>query len=96
MLVGTIQRAHRSPFAGRGIVAGTDPGLVTVGGAPAARRIFLFDSLTFKAIARQWSASDGTYRFDGVNPSRDFTVLSVDHLEIYNAVVRDGISPKPY
>lgn len=96
MLVGTIQRAHRAPFAGRGFVAGQAPGLVTVGGAPAARRVVLIDSLTLKPVARTWSAADGTYRLNGINPNREFTVVGFDHFEIYNAVIRDGIKPKPY
>lgn len=94
MLVGTIQRAHRSPFAGPGFIAGTPPGLVTVGGAPGARRVFLFDELTLKPVARTWSAADGTYRFDGVTPARKFVAVSFDHTHIWQAVIRDGITPK--
>lgn len=94
MLVGTIQRAHRTPFDGRGFIAGESPGLVTVGGAPSDRRVFVLDALTLRAVARAWSGSDGTYRFDGLNPDREFVVIGFDHRRVWNAVIRDGIKPK--
>lgn len=82
---------HR--VAGNGYIAGIAPGLVTVGGAPSARRVLLQDDLTRAIVASTMSKPDGTYRFDHLAPDRRYTVTGFDHNHVYNAVIRDNLTP---
>lgn len=83
----------KGPLTGNGVIAGTAPGLVTVAGAPAARRVLVFDAATNRLAARVGSNGDGTYRIDRLNGRRRYTVIAFDHQSVYNAVIRDNITP---
>lgn len=80
-------------LSGSGYIAGEAPGLVTVAGVPARRRVELRDKTTGRLVGVTLSGSDGTYRFDGLNPARKFVVMAFDHQLVYNAVIRDNITP---
>ncbi len=80
-------------FAGNGFIAGIAPGIVTVAGAPARRRVNLHDAITGRRLGSVVSAADGTYRFDGLNPARRYYVTAFDHQQVFNAVIRDNITP---
>lgn len=69
-------------------------GKVTIEGVPAARKVRLFDALTGLLIAEAWSRKDGHYRFDFLDPSRDYFVLAHDHVRQFNAVIADWIKPE--
>ncbi|MFW6024081.1 MAG: hypothetical protein ACOC8P_00500 [Dichotomicrobium sp.] len=84
----------RSTFFGTGIIAGQLPGIVTVAGAPAARQIVLHVQHTHRSVAVTYSAPDGTYRFDHIDPNRRYYVTAFDHTRRFNAVIRDNITPK--
>ena len=63
------------PWKGVGYIAGEAPdGLVTFNGAGAVRTLDLWDRATNICVASTVSASDGTYRFDGLSLSRLFDV----------------------
>lgn len=63
------------PWNGSGYIAGETPdGLVMFNGSPAVRTLDLFDRETRIAVASTTSASDGTYRFNGVSVTRVFDV----------------------
>ena len=49
-------------YGGNGFIAGEGEGIVTVGGEPASRRIYLFARPTMELVDAQWSRDDGTYR----------------------------------
>lgn len=78
-------------FWGYGRVEGS----VTIEGAPAARKVRLFDALTGLLIAETWSRKDGHYRFDFLDPARDYFVLAHDYVRQFNAVIADWIKPEP-
>ena len=88
-----INSARAPRYSGSGYIGGESPGLVTVAGAPASRRVILASSPTMRPIEDQLSAEDGTYRFNNLNPHRKFAVLAVDHQLQFNAVIRDNITP---
>jgi hypothetical protein len=77
-------------FWGQGRIEGT----VTIEGAPSARKVRLFDLRTGLLIAQTWSRPDGAYRFDYLDASRDYFVLSHDHIRQFNAVIADGVQPE--
>ena len=81
---------------GRGYIAGEGAGLVTKAGVPARARVVLClkgPSLSLYRIAEQWSAADGTYRFDQLDESRKYAVLAFDETGEFDAVIRDNITP---
>jgi len=84
---------YTGKFSGKGLIAGQDPGLVTVGGAPGSRRVLLTDSASRRLVSRGASNAAGQYEFYGIDPDRHYTVEAVDHLGVYNAVIRDRIRP---
>jgi hypothetical protein len=69
-------------------------GKVTVEGTPASRRVRLFDVRTALVIGETWSRQDGRYRFDFLDPSREYFVLAHDHVRQFNAVVADNVKPE--
>lgn len=77
-------------FWGYGCITGT----VRIEGDPAARKVRLFDALTALVLAETWSAADGTYRFDFLDPERDYFVLAHDHVRQFNAVIADWVRPE--
>lgn len=90
-------RPYRAGWgAGSGYLAGEDPGLVTVAGAPAAREIEIRIRKTRKIMATGFSASDGTWRFDGLDPAVEFDVMARDYAEVYNDVIRARVRPVAY
>lgn len=76
-------------FSGHGFIAG----LVTVAGSPAMQKVLCFDKLTDRCIAATISSEDGRYRFDHLNPDREFYVIAFDGPDRFNAVIRDQIKP---
>ncbi len=81
----------------RGYIAGELPdGLVTVGGAPAAREVECRHRLSRTPIARVFSKADGTYRFDNLPLGEEYDVIGRDHLRVYGDVIAYAIEPEPY
>ena len=89
------QEVPGRPFSGDGFMAGIDPGIVTVAGAPAALEIFIFDRASSKLVWKTESAEDGTWRVDYLNRSRLYYVVAFDPELRFNAVIRDNITPAP-
>lgn len=92
-------------FGGNGFIAGKMPaapgpgaldGRVTRQGTPTAARVTAIHRQTKITVAETWSAPDGTYQLDFLDPSQEYVVIAWDHLGEYNAVIRDRIRPKPY
>jgi hypothetical protein len=72
---------------GPGRVAGT----VTVAGMPAVRRVRLFDRISGRLLRETWSDEAGAYQFDNVALDRAYTVVSLDHTLVNNAVIADNV-----
>jgi hypothetical protein len=82
---------------GPGYIAGTSPyGLVTVNAVPAARWVEVRHRATRRVIATQFSAHDGTYRFDGLDPAQEFDVIFRDWSQQYNDVIYARVRPCSY
>jgi hypothetical protein len=78
-------------FWGDGRVEGS----VSIEGEPASRKVRLFDGLTGLLIDETWSAQNGQYRFDFIDPSREYFVLAHDYGRQFNAVIADWVTPEP-
>lgn len=86
----------RNLFTGQGYIAGETPGLLTVNGVAASREIEVRHRLTRIVVAVGWSAADGTYRFDGLDPNEEFDVIARDYTRTYKDVVEPAVKPEPY
>ena len=84
---------HYGRNHGSGFIAGRGDGIVTVGGVPAERRIFLFERERLVLIRSTWSAKDGTYLFDRLDPDREYMVMAEDYKRQYEPVVYDFVRP---
>lgn len=76
-------------FGGAGRVAG----VTTVNGVATSKRVWLQEKASKLVIAQTWSAANGTYEFNNVDPEREYVVFSDDHTKVYNAVVSDRVVP---
>lgn len=83
-----------APPRGIGYIAGEAPdGLVTFNGAPAVRTIDVFDRATNLCVATTTSASDGTYRVDGLDPTREYDVRARGQDEHENDLIAARVTP---
>lgn len=94
MLVFTVSRGPRRPFNGAGYIAGFGKGIVTAGGAPASRRVVLFDAESLIPLRSIWSNHSGEYVFNGLAVERRFVVIVFDDYGVFNATIRDNIEPE--
>lgn len=84
-------------WQGGGYIAGEAPdGLVTVNSVAGARRIEVRHRRSRIVLATTFSASNGTYRFDGLNPAEEFDVIGRDWSRTYGDFIAYAIKPKPY
>lgn len=80
---------------GAGVVIGSvaEKGTPPAPNTPLVRRVVCIDEATGVQLGSTWSASDGSYAFGGLDPSRRVTVLAYDHTDHYRAVVADKLLP---
>lgn len=83
-------------FGGLGYIAGELPGLVTVNSVPGAREIEVRHRRSRIVIAVIFSAPDGTYRIDRIDPLQEFDLIGRDWSNTYNDVVVSRVKPEPY
>ncbi len=72
-------------------------GVITEKGTPdhpVRRKVRAHRKLDGQPIATTWSAEDGTYEFRPI-PLGEYYIISFDHLDNFNAVIRDSIVAEP-
>jgi hypothetical protein len=87
-------RAKQGEFSGTYSISGT---VMNDGSpdAPVMRRVRLYDRYTGDLIQETWSdQTTGAYTFTKLPNDKQFTVISYDHTNYYNAVVSDNITPE--
>lgn len=72
---------------------GSISGKVTVDDNPDSRKVRLYDLRSGRLLRTTWSAADGTYRFTGLDPAREYFVVGHDFTRTYNAVIQDMVKP---
>lgn len=77
-----------------GYIAGTDDGIVTVGGVPASRKIYVFDAVTLKLIQTTTSLANGHYLIRNLNPNRKYLLICRDYKGDYEPYAWDFVTPK--
>jgi len=61
---------------------------------PLSRQVLLFSDQSRVLVAATWSDASGHYRFDHLDPTQRYTVISIDHERIYRAVIADNLQPE--
>lgn len=61
---------------------------------PIEREVFLLVEPSMRRIRSTWSDPvTGAYQFDNINATRKYTVIAVDYLHSYRAVIADNLTP---
>lgn len=84
-------------FGGAGLIIGSVKEKAAQSGTlnrALVRRVQLFSAQTNLLVAETWSAADGSYRFDHLDPDQRFTVVAHDHERHYRAVIADRLQPQ--
>ena len=81
--------AKQTLFSGAGYIAGT----VTVNTAPAARWVLLRHRRSGLAVATTFSAADGTYQFDRLDPAEEYDVIVRDYARVYKDYIEPAVVP---
>lgn len=85
-----------------GVISGTTV-LAGAPDAPVRRRVQLFEcsnahGMAFPTAATpvrwQWSAPDGSYRFEGLDPAKTYGVIAYDHTGVHDPVVKLNLVPE--
>lgn len=79
----------RTLFPGMSYIVGT----VTVAGTPAARQVRLRHRRSGIAVQTTFSAADGTYRFDALDPAEEYDVIVVDYARSYKDYIEPAVVP---
>lgn len=80
-------------FSGHGFITGT----VKEKGQPdqpLVRRVQLVSENTRILVAETWSDATGVYRFELLDLSQRYTVVSYDYKQLYRAVIADNLRPE--
>lgn len=77
----------------QGYVAGTQDGIVTVGGQPASRKIYVLDVVTLQWLQTAKSTANGNYLIIGLDPSKKYLIMCRDHEQQYEPCVYDYVQP---
>lgn len=75
--------------SGTGRIAGK----VTIENIPGARKVRLYRKHDGMLLRETWSAANGDYSFERLDPNWEYFVVAHDHLRVHNAVVSDMIDP---
>lgn len=89
-----VSRSRRDiHFGGNGFIAGTVKQKATPVNQALVRRVQLISAQTNLLVAQIWSKSDGSYRFERIDSSQRYLVVSFDHERHYRAVIADDLIP---
>ncbi len=79
--------------SGPAYIAGTDNGILTVAGKPAARAVYLLNSITLAVLQVCKSTPSGHYIFAGLDASKDYLVIARDYKKEFEPFSWDYVKP---
>lgn len=71
-------------------------GYLRVAGVATSRLIYVTERATYKLVAAGYSAADGYYRFDYLNPEMEFDFRAQDHERVKADAILSARKPIPY
>lgn len=60
---------------------------------PLVRQVLLYSENAHTLVATTWSDVTGNYRFEHLDPTQRYTVISHDYRQMYRAVIADNLKP---
>lgn len=81
-------------YQNHGYIAGTQDGIVTVGGVPASRQVVVFDIKTLTWLQTTTSTTNGNYLIMGLDPSQEYIIMARDYKKEFEPAVWDYVVPK--
>lgn len=87
--VAGVVRQWETTTTGSGTISGT----VTIENIPGARKVRLYRKNDGLLIRETWSAPNGAYIFERIDPNWEYFVVAHDHLRVYNGVIQDMLTP---
>ena len=94
LLPGAHSTGDLSDLGGRGRIAGTVK-VDSTPDYPVRRRVRLFDRRDNRLVRETWSnPATGAYSFEYINPARTYVVIAYDHTGVFNAEIRDNVTPE--
>jgi len=97
-----VRRDLSFDLGGNGFLAGSAPaseapegpdGRFRILNVPAVGRIVAMERSSFRLAASTLSASDGTWRIEGLAPDKYFLVMGFDDRGRVNAAIQDWVKP---
>lgn len=76
-----------------GYIAGTQDGIVTVGGEPASRQIYVLDVATLAWVQSTTSNDNGNYLLMGLDPAKKYLLMARDYKQEYEPCCWDYVVP---
>lgn len=76
-----------------GYIAGTGDGIVSVGGVPASRKIYVFDSVLMTWVQTAKSLPNGHYLIQNLDPNKQYLIMARDYNREYEPAVFDYVTP---
>lgn len=80
-------------FTHTGFVAGTQDGIVTVGGQPAQREITVMHAKTLHIVQKAYSLPNGHYLLTNLDPTQEYLIMARDYKREYEPCVWDYVTP---
>ncbi len=77
----------------KGYIAGKGDGIVSVGGAPASRKIYIFDTVLMLWVQTAKSLPNGHYLIQNLDPSKQYLIIARDYNKEYEPAVWDYVTP---
>ncbi len=76
-----------------GYIAGAGEGIVSVGGKPASRKIYVFDPVLMTWVQTAKSLPNGRYLIQNLDPNKQYLIIARDHNKEYEPAVWDYVTP---
>ena len=75
-------------------IVGTTKEKATPSNVPIARRVRLLNERDGRMVRESWSDAAGNYSFSEIKGGRSYSIISYDHLGVYQAVIADNQTPE--
>lgn len=76
-----------------GYIAGSGNGIVTAGGQPRSRKLYVLDALSLITQRAQWSLNNGHYAVFGLDPEKHYLVMVRDYKKEFEPFAWDFVKP---
>lgn len=76
-----------------GYIAGTQDGIVAVGGVSSARQVIVLNADTLSIVQKTYSLKNGHYLIPSLDPNQQYLIMARDYKKEYEPAVWDYVTP---